>query len=257
MKPPLNNQEQLRKIKIITFHTDTVTWDCDPHPYGGYRVPHSNLIPYFLEAAKKNNPFAKTILLTDLETKTSDYGFDKVVRRPISQTQLMLERMRLQYEALATNEGDDILFLDTDILILRNISNVFNDDFDLGVTIRDNPIEAPEFTMPYNNGVVFVAGRASQAISFLWRNLISNVENMNSQLHAWSGNQFAMRDFLGDRKAGDTFTIAGIKTKVFPCSTHNYTPREEEEETHDKWILHFKGNYKWLMPIYAKALLNY
>lgn len=236
---------------VLTFHTKHATWQTNPHPIGGLKALASELIPLFVESIRMAMPSAKIHLITD---KTSQFGndFDFVHRFSIDQDKLMLERLRCQIsvlEQLPTTE--QVCLLDTDTLILKPLRHIFAYDFDVAVTIRDKPRLHFEFTMPYNNGVIFVNLKNRNAVLAYFQAVMSETEKMPAKYHAWSGNQFAVRKLLGTCESNRTLRIANTKVRVLPCSSFNFTPVSDSDALDGVFILHFRGDAKPLMERYA------
>lgn len=64
------------------------------------------------------------------------------------------------------NTEDNVVFMDCDMIVLKDISDAFNSDFDVGYTKRTGS------RIPYNGGVVFVKNtqKAREFIT-LWKNI--------------------------------------------------------------------------------------
>jgi len=137
MKRPYCNN-----ITFVTFFTDKETWTEIPHPYAGIKKPHNEFLPYFFTSIKKQYPTCQVILLTNLTAKVS-LPFDKVIRTDINQDEIMFFRLKLQRTFLKSliskPQYNYILFLDTDILLVKKLEFNENLKFDIGVTVRDNP----------------------------------------------------------------------------------------------------------------------
>lgn len=203
--------------------------------------------------ARRFHPYLSLEIITDQHTHLPD-GFDVVWRRDINQSALMLDRARAQEELTRDASREDVIaFLDTDTLILKDLCEVFDASFDVGVTIRDNPIHDFERRMPYNNGVIFVDCSRSGAASSYFTALRKAIEQLDESLWAWSGNQFVVRDALGHHPPGSTINRFGARIRVFACTTHNYTPAADGEALNGKYILHFRGDAKHLMPLFART----
>jgi hypothetical protein len=225
----------------------------EPHPIGGTKAPFTELIPLFVASARRVHPPVSLEIVTDQDTSLPD-GFDVVWRRNIDLSALMLERARAQEELTrGASRGDAIAFLDTDTLILRDLRHVFDESFDVGVTIRDNPIHDFERRMPYNNGVIFADCSRSGAASSYFSAVRNAIEELDESLWAWSGNQFVVRDALGHHPPGSTIERFGARVRVFACTTHNYTPAVVGEDLEGKHLLHFRGDAKALMPQFART----
>lgn len=242
-------------VTVVTFHAPTRIWEVEAHPYGGIRLPHSDLLPMFLGSIRRYAREASVCLITTRGAEVDSSEFDSVELADIDPAKLMLDRLIQQRRVLAKTRGP-VAFLDTDILVLRPLISIFDHDFDLAVTIRDMPKHGFERTMPYNNGVWFCNGTNREAELRYIDRLIAMNSAMDPIAHAWSGNQFAVRDLLGIHQSGDSFRLDDLRVSVLPCSVFNYAPEEDEEDVAPRHILHFRGEAKPLMKPYARRLLE-
>ena len=230
------------EIIFVTFHTTDRTWENSAHPYGGNKSPHTELLPYFIASIRSSCRSARIVLLTD-EHSQADPGFDTVIRTEVRPEKLMLERAYAQLAYLAgCEEGQHIVLIDTDTIVVRDVSDVFAIEFDVAVTIRDSPQYDFEKRMPYNNGIVYL--RNTQSTQDYLRSVIECNEEMEEELHAWSGNQFAVLSLLGRQEPYEVVRIGSAKVLILPCDPYNYTPDTTSERIHEKFILHFRGNAK-------------
>ncbi|MGR0188387.1 hypothetical protein [Azospirillum aestuarii] len=169
----------------------------------------------------------------------------------------MLERLRAQERLLSEADAETAFaFLDTDTLVLKELSEVFSTTFDVGVTIRDRPRHHFEVTMPYNNGVIFAKENRAHSANAYFSHIRKMLESSPAESWAWSGNQFVVRDLLGIRAPGETTFAGGARVHIFPCTTHNYTPFVPGEDLTEKYIVHFRGEAKPLMRHYAAPILG-
>jgi hypothetical protein len=242
-------------VTVVTFHAPTRIWEVEAHPYGGIRLPHSDLLPIFLASIRRYAEEASVCLITTREVAVDNLEFDRVELADIDPARLMLDRLVQQRRILAKTHGP-VAFLDTDVLVLRPLASIFTGDFDLAVTIRDKPQYEFERTMPYNNGVWFCHGSNREAELGYIDRLIAMNSAMPAVAHAWSGNQFAVRDLLGIRASGERFQLGALQVAVLPCSVYNYAPQEIGEDVGLRHILHFRGEAKHLMKSYASRFLD-
>lgn len=75
----------------------------------------------------------------------------------------MISRMRARIQLLEQESGThNLVLLDTDMLVVRSLAHVFEDNFDVALTWRH------EINMPINGGIVFVSrNRIMKARKFL------------------------------------------------------------------------------------------
>jgi hypothetical protein len=81
-------------------------------------------------------------------------------------------------------------------------------------------------------------------------------------VRAWWGDQWALACTVGYRSYGerttDLLTVEGIRVRLFPCETHNFTPepqtRYDVADLRRKFFIHFKGNRKQMLAFYVGQL---
>ncbi|TAM46400.1 MAG: hypothetical protein EPN55_05440 [Gammaproteobacteria bacterium] len=181
-------------------------------------------------------PGARIVQMTDTDTKPVT-GVNDVIRKRYDGRFLMPYRLLHLKDFPPT----DVVFLDTDIIVQKDLSPVFSEDFDIGLTRRYKPVRdlngydlAAE--MPYNTGVMF--SRAS-GIPF-WNKAYEHCLTLPKQDQEWWGDQVSIK------VAADT---TDLKLKEFPCDIYNYTPRTQDEDVSNKFVLHFKGPHRkeWML----------
>ena len=134
-------------------------------------------------------------------------------------------------EHLANLEGD-ILILDTDIIVQKDISKVFAFDFDVALTWRDGPIWADNGQdlakiMPINCGVMFSRSPAFWQHCWEW-----STEHPGG----WYSDQFAVA--ANWRR----FNVLRLN-----CDNFNHTPNSKDEDVSNRYVVHYKGKRKaWM-----------
>jgi lipopolysaccharide biosynthesis glycosyltransferase len=183
-----------------------------------------------VKSARKACKNAQIIQLSDEHTQIVK-DVDKVVRKPYN-GKLMLFRM----QHLADLRGEWVN-LDTDIIVKKDLADVFNLEFDVALTKRESSIvdtRGFDITtiMPYNAGVIF--SRNHQ----FWIDALKSIESMNVSLQEWYGDQVAIK-LVADTNHYEILEL--------PCDVYNYTPKNAEERK-DVYVYHFKGQRKdWMM----------
>lgn len=200
----------------------------------------------YKSARQGNHDFAFTILTT-AETPLDDLDINyERVNCDIDPGSLMRERNRVQLQYIEdhADEGIPFIFLDTDILLNTDPISLFSDSYDIGLTWRTND------DMPINGGVVLVSNRAPEASKAFYRFLYENQKNDPIELARWFGEQRSMAKIidLTPEQLAQTTTLTkdDITYKLFPCDTHNHTPRRlsvfNRSKTLAPLIFHFKGS---------------
>ena len=81
-------------------------------------------------------------------------------------------------------------------------------------------------------------------------------------LKCWWGDQFALAALVGwralaERGEDNAVSVDGLRVRIFPCETHNYTIEARAYapgELDGKFLVHFKGPRKAMMAPYLEAL---
>ena len=193
---------------------------------------------------------ARIVQFTD-ESTLPVAGVDEVIRRPVSGEELMIARL----DHLACFEHREALFLDTDIIVRRDLRKVFDLPFDVALTRRygtlmvvdDDPFR-PHFPsgnlidyMPYNAGVMFSRTRD------FWVDCRKACESMHPIFRRWYGDQMALKAVV---EGGDYAVVELAAHKL------NYAPEHAKDWPNDALILHFKGARKAWMKDYPLAALS-
>lgn len=173
---------------------------------------------------------ANVIQLTDEHTPIIK-GVNSVVRKRFN-GQIMLFRM----QHLADLRGEWIT-LDTDMIIKKDLSSVFDNDFDVALTRRygsifdKNGVDIVKL-MPYNNGVMFSRNHE------FWREALHSINFMDDELKKWWGDQVAVKEIAESGR---------YNVLELDCAEYNYTPKDADERK-DVYVYHFKGQRKeWMM----------
>ena len=183
----------------------------------------------------------------------------------------MLANLEAQCRAIVTEtQMAPMLFLDADTIMLERFP--FNEDADLFTTWRDkvgvdedgSAVKGVSMRMPYNYGVFGANATYNAVEAFLW--LRERVRKLHPKQQAWYGNQLALADLCGPPPTEGsrvdtvplwwTITDAGNTVRVakLPCERWNYTPCSDVDPTDGRGILHFKGQARDLMPLFAYRL---
>lgn len=182
-----------------------------------------------VESALKAMPGVNIIQMTDDVTPVIK-GVTSVVRKPYDG---YLMTFRMQH--LADLKGDWIT-LDTDVIVRKDLREVFKQEFDVALTRRYGTILSPDGidiveAMPYNTGVMFSRNRQ------FWVNCYKTLIYMPESAHKWWGDQLSVRLAAESNR----FNVLELN-----CDTYNYTPTSEQDFK-DVYALHFKGNRKeWM-----------
>lgn len=179
--------------------------------------------------------FGHTIIqMTDEKTPAID-GCE-VVRMPWDGVHLMPYRLK----HLADLQEPDLCVLDTDTVMLKDVSDVWG-DWDLALTKRGPTVDVGGKSitkwMPYNIGVMFVRDPA------VWKVAHGLCLELPEEYHRWWGDQLAMRG------VSERFRLLEL-----PASEWNCTP-DHPGHIPDARVLHYKGLRKaWMVDRWQSAL---
>ncbi len=194
-------------------------------------TPHVALAARLITSVRKAMPGVPIWHLTDAITKPID-GVDGYLRHQEPMPPA-LARVK-QY----TTVVGDWLFVDTDVVIQRDVRDVFAQPFDIAVATREGTLKPSEVgrkfmaRMPYNCGAVF-----SRSAAF-WQSAYERMVEYSPKRQAFMGDQQALCD---------TIATGLFNVTVLP-NGYNYPPFEQDEDVRDKAILHFKGSRKaWML----------
>jgi hypothetical protein len=163
---------------------------------------------------------------------------------PIGRDQIS-GKMRLWQILVDNADKDNILLLDADTVLVRDISSFFDKKFDVGFTYKTDKDE--NLAWPINTGVILLRNNEPSRWFFknwvkLTRDYVLDCKNETKRLEGWGAlDQAAFGHQVGTRSV-DTFRN-GIRLgpcfiQGFPCSILNETRCKSMENCH---IIHYKG----------------
>ncbi len=217
-------------------------------------------------------PAAEIHLLTNnLAEVPADLNCDQVFRLETMRTQkecferLMVEEVECWQAYFASDlfNGPTVL-IDVDLLIQKNPFEIFDGEFDVGLTYTDDPA-----LHPFNSGVIFVDPSRPPIIQRYFDLLAERVQNYAPEYQEWYGDQMAIAAMLDDPDYSATSPAIidqekdGILYRLWPTALWNYSlPLDAKNKpvfatTSDPGILHFKGERKALMLRYAVEVLGF
>jgi len=250
-------------VDLVSFHVQL------PHTPSGVHgaIDYAEVLALSFESARLRAPRARRILLTDEATPVPDsIAVDEVRRFPLDPERLMYERMRVQSAYVEGREpGRVSVLMDSDIVVNLDPAPVFAETFDVGLTWRRGFPAAP-----FNGGMIFVAEgpgaggffRKARACYDALAADASIASLFPRDLRAWWGDQFALATLVGVReyaeRTTDGIAIEGLRVRLFPCETHNFTiepgANYRLDDLRRKHFVHFKGNRKALQAQYLAAM---
>jgi hypothetical protein len=181
-------------------------------------------------SCKRHMPTVPIMHMRDEKTQEIDRCMSQVL--PWDGKRLMLYRG----QHLAALPRGDVLSLDVDVIVQRDLRPVFHKPFDVALTKRKGPILDGDGVdiaklMPYNAGVMFSTRNA------FWTRVLEIIKDLPEEAQNWWGDQLAVKAAAPE-----------FNTLDLPCSIYNYTPATEDEDVSDKAVVHYKGNRKdWML----------
>lgn len=182
-------------------------------------------LAYKMVASVRKFADCEALQLTDMETPAMD-GCTPI-RRDYDGENMTVFKL----EHLANLDGE-LLILDTDLLVKRDITNIFQFDFDVALTWRDGPIWAEDGTditklMPINTGVMFSRSQRFWQVCFEWA---------KEHPGGWYSDQLAVS------AQWRRFNVLRLN-----CDNFNYTPNSKSEDVSSRYVVHYKGKRKaWM-----------
>lgn len=243
-------------LDLVVFHVDLAS-----------AVDYFEAIRIAFLSVRFKAPGARCVLITDPATQVpADLGADEVVRQDVRRDWLMHERMRLQADYLAAQPaGRFTVFMDADMVVNRDPSVLFAEDFDVALTWR-----ADQWDAPFNGGLILVRNRVAGE-AFLRATLDCYAALAGhawpeglfpADLRRWWGDQFALAIMAGfpdfTAPLPKATGCGDWRIRLFPCETHNFTLEPNIDHAPDvlaqKYFVHFKGARKPLQTAYFSAL---
>ena len=132
--------------------------------------------------------------------------------------------------------SDELLVLDSDVIVQADVSSVFKLPFDVAATWRDGPIRGPDGEditkiMPINTGVMFCRNHGFWAACLQYC--------AEHSINEWYADQLSVAGVVGQ-----------FNTLRLHCDNFNYTPNSKNEDVNGRLIVHYKGNRKeWMLPL--------
>ena len=199
-----------------------------------------NTIPSLMIASVRSvMPKVEIVQMTDPVTPVVP-GVDTVIRHDWDKSKLTLFRLA----QMAALDRPASLFLDPDVIVQRPLDPVFEQPFDVALTIRHERIKTLDGgnitpAMPYNMGVAF-----SRQPRF-WADALEYCRQLEaSDYHDWYGDQLSVKH-IADTGSFDVLEL--------PCDQYNYSPRTEDENVEERYAVHYKGLRKeWMMRRFGR-----
>ena len=172
-------------------------------------------------------PGVEIVQLTDMNTPAVDGTTP--IRSDRKFDNLTIFRM----DHLSRLDGD-VLCIDTDVIVQKDMSPVFAFDFDVALTWRSELIHDPNgvnitILMPFNTGVIFSRN------PFFWEEAVRFVIDKDI---GWYSDQIAVASL------SNHFNVLKLH-----CDNFNYTPKNEDDNLSARYAVHYKGKARKFMNI--------
>jgi len=192
-----------------------------------------------IASIKEAMPDSSIVQFTNMLTPALPH-VDEVVRRPPDDLGLMEGRM----EHYSTYPHKQMLFIDPDIIIQKDVWDVFDDEFDVAMADRGGKpvmLNGKDISkvMPHNLGVAFSTGTQ------FWRRCLVEMKKLSLDDRNWFGDQIAV---------GRVARSKIFKIKTLDMYKYNYSPQTKDEDVSSRFIVHYKGKRKSWMPDKSKSL---
>jgi lipopolysaccharide biosynthesis glycosyltransferase len=208
-------------------------------------VGEASIIPEIMVASvHATMPDARIVQMTDFETKKV-IGVDEMIRKHWDQRLLMPYRLLHLKEFPAVNA----IFLDADVVVQRDLRRLFQDEFDIALTYRDETDPSLRKSplayqmMPFNAGVMLARSSGRD----FWAEAHRVCLDMPEDRQYWFGDQLAIKEVAARTT---------LKVKQYPCALFNYSPSRWDEDLSDKYVIHYKGNNRkiWMQDQWRHLL---
>jgi lipopolysaccharide biosynthesis glycosyltransferase len=220
------------------------------------------LIGLMFRSAELFHPQCNKVVLSDRETCFDKINNDiDIFRSNIeADAPVMFSRLFCQINYVQQNGcANNLVMLDSDILINGDLDSLFHQDFDIALTYRKHE------NMPINWGIMFISRHnPEKVVSFLEKVLSVYREKYFKSDIFWC-DQYALMDVIGlnqfNQRQSNFIEIDNTKILFIPCEVYNYSPEDNPKTIltafRKQKILHFKGNRKRFIETYWNAHLAY
>lgn len=139
----------------------------------------------------------------------------------------------------------EVLYLDSDVVVQRDLRPLLNIDADLVLPYRGMKI-VDGHMQP------FIFGCVAYKTAEIWKEVGERVAKMPEKERMWYGSQIAVFDMVMEENNGrKKWNIAAIARE-----TYNYTPKDENDLPSEPWVLHFKGRKRkeWMRKSFGHLI---
>ena len=247
---------------IVTFIVEPQAGDAG-HAVWAY-LPGPDQFAMMRTSMRRFHPNARFVILTDHRTQFPDFGEDVDIRRfTIDKQNLMFERLRLQTHFLVERNDDaHVVFLDSDIISTDSLKSLYDQRFDIALTVRDDE------SMPINAGAIFIHGDGldrARAFFEAWLDRLAT-QSSAAERH-WYGDQTSLYSLVQDTIQQSKLSIGLYETNelsllLVDSKHYNYSPSSRHDlidiKSKNINLVHFNGIRRGYMKLFMKyKIYNY
>lgn len=246
-------------ISFVTFYIDVTARTMDNIHRTTSTITVTEPQEYILTmfaSARRFHSDCRQVILSDRRTIFPPHPETDIIRYDLDAEHPMMSRS-VAWLRYLEGAGDHTIFLDSDILINGDLSEVFECGFDVSLTYRD------EDKWPINAGINFAHGQRIGGAARFHKRWLRRFRGRHHGSSVWGGDQDALREMFSavDFARDDSFChdLDGITILFLPCSTYNFsTSMKCEMDGHypGKKVLHFKGRRKPHLFPYWQAYIK-
>ena len=166
----------------------------------------------------------------------------------------------------AKRVNENLIFIDGDAFLINKIDEIFEDDFDIGITIRSKEYisrkEKYGLKMAINVGVIFfkLDSKSMQLFIEEWIKQIKITKSMFIEQTALTVLIEKYNKEIYDKYYNEGFMYLSnkkIKIKTFPCTKYNYSYPGEGFNPLNNKIIHLKGQIEKIKEIIIEYKLRH
>ena len=255
-------------ITFVTFHIDPAEESLPADtPYDlAKRAKRSDeyrwMIALMFQSVSVFHPDARKVVLTDRQAQFANLPDSvEIYRHDVDANNVMLSRTEAQLAFIKTHDfKSNVMFLDNDILINDSLDRLSWSDFDVALTIREDPLG-----MPVNGGALFLSNRRPEVVIEFLQAFYQRYIDKYSDEAQWWGDQKALVDLLDEEESPIVVgkrNVGEAVVQLVACDTYNYSPNHFKADLDlygsgvGRSVMHFKGDRKQYMQAFWDSCLQ-
>ena len=212
---------------------------------------YGKLFKIFLYSLKKNTNVEVVVYHADLsssymqeiEKKVGGIEFIPIEFKLVEGIEKASQKVFLWQQIIELQKENDIVITDCDLLVVNDFKDVFNNDFEVGHTVKDF-----EDLFHVNGGLIFLKDIEKGKMFFReWCNMVKSILTNKAEakkamdLHG-GADQAAIYYIFGKMKPYANTIVKDINMTALPSSIYNLHKRWEDFNDRTK-IIHYKGDW--------------